>query len=199
MFKLRFVIALCFSAVITTALFLAMQYMVKTEGSGLEPDEDFESIVIGRTVVDKPPVIRSRKPKRPELVEEPDIPDVPPITQTSFEPDNILDTGVRMPRVNEGIGSVPSGPRAIVKIPPIYPDRCARRGIEGWVLVEFDINPMGLVENAKVVDAEPAGCFEKASLKAIKKWKFKARVQDGKSVYQYRMQEVIQYVIDDAA
>lgn len=46
------------------------------------------------------------------------------------------------------------------------------------------INPDGTVRDAKVIDANPRGVFERAAIAAILKWKFKPRVIDGQPVDQ---------------
>jgi TonB family protein len=55
---------------------------------------------------------------------------------------------------------------------------------QGWVLVQFDISTSGKVENLKVVEALPAKLFNKVTLDSAKKWRFKAKVKDGKRVKQ---------------
>jgi len=67
----------------------------------------------------------------------------------------------------------------IVRVEPMFPKRPAERGIEGWVVVEFTVTEHGNIEDAFIVEAEPAGYFERASLKAVNKFRYKPRVVDG--------------------
>jgi protein TonB len=67
---------------------------------------------------------------------------------------------------------------AIVRVQPVYPPAAAARGLEGWVLVEFDVRPDGGVANAFIVDSSNH-MFEKAALDAVYRFRFKARVVDG--------------------
>ncbi|MEN8718672.1 MAG: energy transducer TonB, partial [Oceanococcaceae bacterium] len=58
----------------------------------------------------------------------------------------------------------------------------ARDRIEGWVKLEFTINPDGTVSDPRVVEAQPRRVFDSEARRAILKWKFKPRVVDGKPV-----------------
>jgi periplasmic protein TonB len=86
-------------------------------------------------------------------------------------------------RVKASRGLVP-----LVRVPPKYPRRAAQRGVEGWVKVQFVITVAGRVKDAKVVGSSPSGVFDRAALKAISKWKFKAKVIKGQRVEQIAIQ-----------
>lgn len=90
--------------------------------------------------------------------------------------------------VPEGTGTVSTDVIPLVRIPPAYPQRAASRRIEGWVKIEFTITTTGTVTDAVVVDSKPAAMFDRAALDAIKKWKFKAKIVDGKAVQQRALQ-----------
>lgn len=77
-----------------------------------------------------------------------------------------------------------------MKIPPGYPPRALRSGIEGVVTVEFTIATDGSVKDPVIVDASPPKIFDRAVLKAIKKWKFNPKMEDGKPVEQRARQDV---------
>ncbi|GAB2801276.1 hypothetical protein GCM10027040_31150 [Halomonas shantousis] len=69
---------------------------------------------------------------------------------------------------------VESSPQPTVRVPPQYPSRAQRRGLEGYVEVRFTIQPNGRVDpdSLRVVDAQPRHVFERAALKAIAEWQF---------------------------
>ena len=67
---------------------------------------------------------------------------------------------------------------AIVRVQPVYPAVAEARGLEGWVLVQFDVRPDGRVANAFVVEAT-SRLFEKAALAAAYRFRFKPQVVDG--------------------
>ncbi len=57
---------------------------------------------------------------------------------------------------------------------PEYPPNARARRLEGHVDVEFTITPLGTVENARVVDAEPRNVFNAAALAAVNRWRYTA-------------------------
>ena len=73
------------------------------------------------------------------------------------------------------------GLRILNRIPPLYPARALLRRTEGWVYLQLTIDGDGLVEDARVLDASPKGVFDKAALKAVRRWRFEPPAQDGGS------------------
>lgn len=73
----------------------------------------------------------------------------------------------------------------IVKVAPVYPRRTITRGITGSCIVTYTVTASGSVEDpfiANPSDCIPAGVFERASMKAVLKFKYKPRVIGGKAV-----------------
>ncbi len=56
--------------------------------------------------------------------------------------------------------------------PPVYPRGAERRGIEGWVDVQYTVAVNGQTDGATVVLSEPPGVFDAAAVKAVQKWTF---------------------------
>ena len=52
------------------------------------------------------------------------------------------------------------------QVPPQYPRRAAERGIEGCVLLEYTVTPLGAVSEPVVVQANPPGIFDRAATRA---------------------------------
>ncbi len=77
-----------------------------------------------------------------------------------------------------------------LRIPPVYPARALRSGIEGIVTVEFTIATDGSVKDPVIVKAKPSKIFDKAVLKAIAKWKFNPDIIDGLAVEKRARQDV---------
>jgi protein TonB len=78
----------------------------------------------------------------------------------------------------------------IVTIAPNYPRKAAIAKIEGWVKVEFTITETGTVINPKVVDSRPPRIFDREALRAILKYKFKAKIVDGVHQQQVATQQI---------
>ncbi|MEL7490072.1 MAG: TonB family protein [Pseudomonadota bacterium] len=69
--------------------------------------------------------------------------------------------------------------RAIEQVEPVYPSRCeAGAAATESVTVAFTVTVEGGVASERVVDATNA-CFERASLNAIRRWRFAPRTVDG--------------------
>lgn len=77
------------------------------------------------------------------------------------------------------MGELDSPLTPIANIPPIYPMRAMRRGIEGWVKVRFLVNNQGQVQQPKIVAAKPENIFEKSVSNCLLKWKFKPGTVEG--------------------
>jgi periplasmic protein TonB len=65
-------------------------------------------------------------------------------------------------------------PKPVKHDPPDYPRGAVARGIEGAVLIEFNIDRQGNVVAPHVILASPPGVFDAAALEALSKWKYEA-------------------------
>lgn len=74
------------------------------------------------------------------------------------------------------------GMTPLVRVQPMFPMQARMRKVSGTVLVEFDVTAEGTVANARVVNADPPGFFERAALDAINKWRYRPRQVDGRAV-----------------
>lgn len=81
-----------------------------------------------------------------------------------------------------GIGDIDSPLTVLVRIPPVYPIRAQRRGIEGVVTVRFIVNENGLVEDVRIVKADPENVFEKSVIQCVSSWRFNPGTVEGMPV-----------------
>ena len=98
-----------------------------------------------------------------------------------------------------GLGAAPSDRELtpVVRVTPIYPPRAQEKGVEGWVVVKFTVTENGSVSDATVVDAEPKRIFNRAAaLRAIKKWKYKPKIVNGKPVRQPNQKTKIDFTLE---
>jgi len=70
----------------------------------------------------------------------------------------------------------------LVRVDPEYPPRARQRGIEGYVDIQFTISPVGTVEDAHVIGAKPPHVFDRAALRAVRKYRYNPKVEDGVAV-----------------
>ena len=88
------------------------------------------------------------------------------------------------------------GATPIVRVEPTYPARMAAAGIEGHVIVAFDVMPNGTVANVRVLDSSHKG-FERAAIRAALRFKYKARVVDGQPVTAHNVQTMFTFHMKD--
>ena len=80
---------------------------------------------------------------------------------------------------------------------PTYPRKALRMGIEGYVIVEFDVDTDGSVLDPYVLEAVPQGTFERAAIKAIRKWVYEAPTYKGQSVKANNVQVKLTFTFAD--
>ena len=84
----------------------------------------------------------------------------------------------------------------IVKVEPVYPRRAQERGIEGYVLLSFTVSPTGAVVDPVVIESEPKGVFDEAASRAVLRFKYKPRVENGKPIAVSGVQHVLTFAIE---
>lgn len=80
------------------------------------------------------------------------------------------------------VGQLDGPLAALARIPPVYPLRARRRGIQGWVNVAFVVDQTGKVDEITILEAEPPGLFEKSVVQCIRSWRFKPGTVEGMPV-----------------
>jgi protein TonB len=99
----------------------------------------------------------------------------------SFDIGGVQVAGVEAGMSGPGTGLGGDGDATpIFRIEPRYPIKAARDGKEGYVVLSFTINEIGGVDDVKVIEAKPKRLFDKEARRALKRWKYKPRVVDGK-------------------
>jgi len=202
---IRIAFSLLSGIAIALALFWWMQYMVMNNQQGFKKTDNLHMTEFvrlkqesqiqtkERQVPDKPkPKERPAQPKiqayaaQVSKVSAPDM-DIPnldiPLQTSSFSGSALSGQNIKM-----SAGSINTNVIPLVRIPPEYPMRAASRRIQGWVKVEFTITIEGTVDDATVIDAKPNSIFNRAALKAIKRWKFKPLIIAGEAQEQRAIQ-----------
>ena len=185
---MRLAISIAVSVLVTLALFWFMQFLIGGQEDELDKPEDRMNVEIVRVKRDEETQEREREPPRPPQPEE--RPPPPPMQQQQTIRPDLGGIGIGAPAADTGLagglglGNLQEGdPIPVAAIPPQYPRDALMQGLEGWVRVEFTINPDGSVSDARVVDANPRrGIFDREALRAITRWRFKPKVQDGEAI-----------------
>jgi len=199
---LRFGLALAVAAVATFAVFWMMQSLISTGGSVLN-ENDFgriESFVM--TQPDDDVQTKDRKPRKPPVApKEPPKPDMPKpdVAKASTEGFDVggFDLGTDL-NVDAGLsgGSGDGDFLPIVKVAPNYPRRAAQKGIEGYVVVEFTVTSLGTVIDPRVIEADPPNIFNREAMAAVKKFKYKPKVENGKPMEVKGVRNIIRFELE---
>ena len=66
------------------------------------------------------------------------------------------------------------------QVNPVYPQRAAARGIEGYIVMGFTIGSDGAVRDVTVVDQNPGNTFVRSATRAVESLEFPPCVVNGK-------------------
>jgi len=171
--------------VVTFSLLWLMQFLIATGKDALSEKVDFRIMDFIRVRQDELVEQRERKPpKPPEVKDKP--PDVPPPQLDSLNPNaptvsmGRVDVSTKM-EMESADFAVDGEYLPIVRVEPTYPRRAQSRGIEGYCDMEFVVTKSGEVINAVATECS-SSVFESSSVKAVLKWKYKARVVNGEAI-----------------
>ena len=187
------------AAGVTIGLFLVMKVLVT--GQEYKIEEELASIGIDfvRVERDEESQTKDRALKRPSKVE----PEEPPPPPKLPQPDR---PNVDKASMSADMGAfdlaglnlnapVDGDTLAIVRVLPRYPSRALSRGIEGWVLLEFAVDELGLAVNPVVIESEPPGIFDRAATSAVKRWKYRPMIEDGRPRMRPGVRQLISFEI----
>ncbi len=167
-------------------LFFIMQYMIATATPDIDDKKQRKLADIHMPEREIETNLSEAKPDKPDEPEEPP-PDL-------FTPDLVMDMNLDAiniaPAATMKVSIIGTGGMSasdgeylpIVKVAPIYPRRAQSRGIEGYCIIEYTVTKSGAIKDPQAIDCLPKGMFERASLRASLKFKYKPRVVDGEPI-----------------
>ena len=194
----RMLISVLLAIPVVVGLFMIMHSLI---------DRDFQNPEVSNTKIadlvqpDEDIQLESTVAK-PDKVEDPEE---PPPEMEMMQIDLNMDTDIQNSApvatvdVNISTTGMSSGDGEylpLVKVAPIYPRRAQSRGISGYCIVEYTVTTSGAIRDPQAVDCEPAGVFEKASVKAALKFKYKPRVVDGEPIEVAGVQNKFTYELE---
>jgi len=184
---LRLLVVSLVAAAITFSLFWVMQALIGVAGEMLEGKSNL--------VVD---FVRLKRDSEPETKKR-EIPDrtppeqPPPPPEIDFsqnlDPDAavseivpVVDTSLQLAADDLGAGGSDRDIVPLVRVEPQYPARAKQRGVEGWVELMFTITATGRVADVVVTQSHPGTIFDSAAVKAVRRWKYNPKVENGVAV-----------------
>lgn len=183
---------------VAIGLFYLMQALVDRDYK----QEDTKARKIADIVVPDKVIETNLKEVKPEKVEDPEEPP-PDLEPIDFDTDidmNVANTapstGINLKLSSSGMSSGDGEYLPIVKVAPIYPRRAQTRGISGYCIVEYTVTKTGSIRDPQPVDCQPSGIFERASVKAAEKFKYKPRVVDGEPIEVAGVQNKFTYELE---
>jgi protein TonB len=198
---LRSIFGAAIAVPIAIGLFYIMQALVTRDFQ----QETVKARKIADIVVPNKVIETNLKEVLPEKVEDPDEPP-PDMEPLDFDTDLDMSTANMAPTVAVNVSINASGLSSgdgeylpIVKVAPIYPRRAQTRGITGYCIVTYTVTTTGAIRDPYVEnesDCSPKGIFERASLKAALKFKYKPRVVDGQAIEVAGVQNKFTYELE---
>jgi protein TonB len=189
---------------VTFGLFYLMQALILSEGGELG---EASGSLIDFVRLKKESDLELKKRKMPEKKEPEEPPPPPDLSMSRSQmPDQELgemafaiDVGIDMGEGPDmGAASSDADIVPIVRVPPQYPLRASERGIEGWVEVQFTISRTGTVKDPVVLNAQPQNIFNRSALRAIRKWKYNPKIEDGEPVERPGVKVRLTFQLQDA-
>ncbi|MFA3792706.1 TonB family protein [Aliiglaciecola sp. SL4] len=188
------------AAIITFSLFVIMQKLIAQNADYIAPPtagvfvdpvfntQDSQSIEKTKLKPIEPPKLMPQTIQPKEMLEP-------------NEDNLIADFKVEVPtqeiaQDNQFLSIQDAETTPMVRISPKYPTHAARDGIEGWVKLQFNIDASGAVQNIQIIDAQPKRTFDREARKALKKWKYRPQIVDGKPTEQTGLEVVLDFKLE---
>lgn len=198
---LRYPLGLVFGVVFSVALFWLMWRLI---GVPIDVAELRQATRVEFTRMRQDTEVASKEQEKPQKEAPPPVPEIPQMAHSAGEvagnPVHLMaptvDAMGAMQRMSMSAGSdrdiIP-----LVRINPDYPPRALSRSIEGFVIVQFTITATGSVKDVIVVHAEPAGIFDEAAVRAVSRWRYNPKVEEGVAVERVGVQTRITFKLEN--
>jgi protein TonB len=182
---IRLILGALLAIPVAGGLFFIMQYLIASADPQI--DEDKQRKLTDIHMPDRDIDTNTKEPK-PDKVDDPEQPP-PDLATPDIDMDMNVDVVNVAPLAAVDVSITTSAMAAgdgeylpIVKVAPIYPRRAQTRGITGYCIVEYTVTTSGAIRDPVALDCQPSGVFDKASVKASLKFKYKPRVVDGEPI-----------------
>ena len=190
---LRWIFGSPIAAIITAGLFILMAALISMDKGPLPSLIENPNI---RILAEPPP-----EPRPPVDTKADALPDPPdPIELTHVRP-NPKPGPVVSPPSKGRIEVEPGGgantfPAPLIRHAPPYPENCRGKGVQGRVVVQFDVTPDGSVTNVQILET-PNRCFNRTVIRAVSRWKYPPSNNGGRKTMRYGVVEVFDFQLTE--
>ncbi|EPM4286194.1 energy transducer TonB [Vibrio alginolyticus] len=200
----RLLLALPASLLISVSLFSFMAWMVD-KGNQRAPEAS-EAVRFDMVMVENEADVQRRQRSVPEQPEPPQAPEPMDLSQadTQMEPMSQMTPvsalglntalegiAISAPNLKGTMGNQQALP--LYRVDPRYPSKALKRRVEGYVIMRFTIDATGRPKDIEVIEAEPERMFEREAIRALKKWKYQPKVEDGVSIEQFGQTSKVEF------
>lgn len=195
----RYLSSAAIGLAVTTTLLWVMNTLIEISEDVAQAPSKSPNLVFLPTIDDTEPMVDEGKPDPVDPPVKPP-PLVPPTTETEETGLTLISSGPTPPEktIFEKGPYVPADGALIniIHAQPEYPVALSQRGIEGYVIVQFDVNELGLIENAQVVESSHNG-FNRAAIKAAYRSRYKPQVVDGSPQASYGLRKMFRFEMEE--
>jgi protein TonB len=185
---------------ITFSLFVIMFKLINNQDLTPTQTPPFVEINAIYSFKETPEIQRNRPKPPPQMIEQPK-PQTPEVitndkteTFSEYQPPQVQISK------NLSVGSMQSHDRGLTPIfraNPQYPPEQAQRNTQGYVVLKFDVSEIGRVINIEVLDAEPARVFNRAAIRALKKWRYQPQIVNGEAQVMTGLKVQLDFTLDE--
>ncbi|MEN9464402.1 MAG: hypothetical protein RL217_583 [Pseudomonadota bacterium] len=193
------------AAAFTLGLFWVMQQMISGSGQQEQTESNRTMVDFVRLQQESRTELKERHKSEPPKIQKPQIPEQS-LNSSSSASLPALHTGLSAGALDmsishnsllgdatvsgSGMGFGDSDVMPLVRMNAQYPQRAIRQKIEGYVTARLFINGEGSVDNVEILDAQPSGIFEREAIRAMYKYKFKPKMENGRAQPQTATQTI---------
>ena len=198
----RYFVALAIGSFAALSLLWVMQFLIATGQAAITEALDARFVDFVRVKREETIERKEEKPERPPEVDE-QPPDLPQQDMDNSDFDSSVAVSAPNPNMDVGLDSelgdfslAEGDYLPIVKVAPMYPRRAQSRGLEGYCDLQFTVTPLGTTADVSVIECT-SSLFERASVQALLKFKYKPRVVNGTAIAVPGLRHRITFQIED--
>ncbi|MCY4477951.1 MAG: TonB family protein [Gammaproteobacteria bacterium] len=198
----RYFVALAIGSFAALSLLWVMQFLIATGQAAITEALDARFVDFVRVKREETVEQKEEKPERPPEVDD-QPPDLPQQDMDNSDFDSAVAVSVPNPNMDVGLDSelgdfslAEGDYLPIVKVAPMYPRRAQSRGLEGYCDLQFTVTPLGTTADVSVIECT-SSLFERASVQALLKFKYKPRVVNGTAIAVPGLRHRITFQIED--